>query len=78
MLHKISVQFYSGDKQIALAAMSGVYTPISYARMQIVGWSHCCLTCKDWLRNSGGGGDSVGEVAIFRSLVANCTISCFQ
>lgn len=34
MLHQISVQIYSEDKQIALAAMSGVYTPISYARMQ--------------------------------------------
>lgn len=34
MLHQMSVQIYSKYKQIALAAMSGVYTPISYARMQ--------------------------------------------
>lgn len=30
----ISVPMYYGDKQIALAAMFGLYTPISYTRMQ--------------------------------------------
>lgn len=33
---------------------------------QDAGCGRCCLTCTAWLRNSGGGGDSVGEVAIFR------------
>lgn len=28
---------YYGDKQIALAAMFGLYTPISYTRMQSEG-----------------------------------------
>lgn len=52
---------------LLLAAMFSIYTPRSaIPGCKNVGCGHCWLTCMDRLRNSGGGGDSVGEVAIFR------------
>lgn len=58
--------FTKGYRQIVPAA-SGYTLPDQPHQAVNVGCGHCWLTCMDWLRNSGGGGgDSVGEVAIFR------------
>ena len=66
-----------GYRQIVLTAMFGIYTPRWATQARNVGCGHCWLTCMDWLQNSGGGGDSVGEVAIFR--LSSLTIAwCYK
>lgn len=66
---KISARIHEGYKQICPGCHirgvgGGIHT---HELEQDAGCGRRCLTCTDWLRNSGGGGgDSVGEVAIFR------------
>lgn len=59
---KNTVHIHYRQRHVVLVTIFVIHTP----RSTIPGCGHCWLTCMDWLRNSGGGSDSVGEVAIFR------------